>query len=130
MGITNNMPGQTLARTIGSFQFVYNSGTLTAQSGVTIGLLVLNVSPALTATSAPNPTVDVGQDWLFRKFFPFSLNSPHLTTSGDRLFAAEIDTKSMRKLDEVGQTVWLITDTPDSIGCTMYADLRMLMMAS
>lgn len=113
MGLTANVPGITIARIRATLQYVYDPLVpATSLSGLMVGFRVdtLGSTPARPA-SQPNA------DWMYRKWFSDSQPGQVIDpAAGPAMSAAEIDVKSMRKLEEVQQTLlflWERTSTPN-----------------
>ena len=110
MGITLNLPGIT----IGPFHIKFSiridtTGitNLTGSEGVQIGLVVQRSTIPLAST--PYPNLDPAVDWIWNEWFPVDEFNQQVVDDGTPLILTKaIHCKSMRKLGEAAQTVFLI----------------------
>lgn len=113
MGVTANLPGATIARIRATVQLIYDPAVAaTSISGTMFGFIVGTIG-----TAPPGPVASPNQDWMYRKWFsdalPFQTIDP---AAGAAMSSFEIDVKSMRKLEEVQQTLmfsWVRTGVPN-----------------
>jgi hypothetical protein len=108
MGITANLPDMTVVRIRGVVNVEQSSASLLdVTSGVQCGILVL--PSTIPAAQIPKPLTDPWNDWLYWK-----LHSPFLQTATGKSaslaaawdWAIELDTKAMRKLQNIDDTIF------------------------
>ena len=94
--------GTTITRVRGSL--VLGPPSVTTPTGITWGLVVED--RAALATEVPKPQQERHVDWLAWQPHPH-VGADGITGTAN---AREIDVRSQRRLDEVGQTLWLAWD--------------------
>lgn len=98
---------------------VQTDDTEPTQDSVFWGLVVANQDIAVT--ELPNPQLDVHVDW-----FAYCRN--YAGAAGGISAGFEVDVRSMRKLEEMKQTVWLCSDF-DAIGSAQFLYSVSLLLA-
>jgi hypothetical protein len=112
--------GTTVTRVRG--YLVLSSPSVTTPTGITWGLVVEDRAAAVA--EVPKPQQERHVDWLAWQ------PHPHVGTDGitGTANAREIDVRSQRKLDEVGQTLWLAWDqTSATVTWTVAFSLSVLL---
>lgn len=113
MGITANLPGVTIARIRGAVQYVYDPAVAaTSLSGTFVGIVVNEIGLA-----SPRPLTNPNADWMYREWLPDAQPGQVIDpAAGAAMSSWLFDVKSMRKLQEVNQTLvftWQRTSTPN-----------------
>jgi len=107
-GINLNLPGITIGRVRIKIQvrldFSVSAGDAT--SGVTCGIYTQSQQATAGRLSSASDLVD---DYLYWSWHPFceKSNSTISALTADGMFAFEVDSKAMRKMDEVGEGLFL-----------------------
>ena len=117
-GLSINLPGFTLGPfkiRIGiRFDITAATPNLTQADGYLVGLVVDQVDA--TATLAPLPASVPNADWAWYQWYPLAptddviVEAANAATNVQVVKTIEIDCKSMRKIEEVGQTMWLVVE--------------------
>jgi hypothetical protein len=105
----SNEPGMTLARVVGSFYLTYEAGSLAGGSSE-VGIGLLSSSDLINAGIGPMSNEYV--DWFYHQ--QHHLYTPSVggeLSEGGGNHRWDIDLRSMRKLDEIGDSLWLVTQT-------------------
>jgi len=114
-GITINLPGITIAGIrIRITIRVDDSATVDAAAGILFGASVqtLGITPTTT------PVTQKELDYMLYQWCPLAMSSSIVTQgvpSSGSLYSFDISTKSKRRMEEVGQTLWLDWGTTGSI---------------
>lgn len=113
MGITANFPGATIARIRGAVQYIYDPAVAaTSLSGLLVGFVVNEIGLA-----SPQPLANPNADWMYREWLPDAQPGQVIDPAAGAAMASwQFDVKSMRKLEEVNQTLvftWIRTSTPN-----------------
>jgi len=94
--------GVTVMRVIADVQWQFPANeALSSNDGMAIGIQVDQVTGRLPLTNSRD-------DWLFRRWVPMSVHANTLlttTSDTDRICSLFIDSKSKRRIDEIGQTL-------------------------
>lgn len=114
-GLSINLPGFTLGPfkiKIGiRFDISVAAVTFTQDDGYVVGIVVDDIN-----ATAPSPLTSPNVDWAWYSWYPLSppddvsVVSTAAPTNTSLLRSIEIDAKSMRKIEEVGQTAWLVVE--------------------
>lgn len=127
MGISSNLPGATIARIRGAAQYIYDPNVAaTSLSGTYMGFVVgdIGITPAF-------PLAQPNADWMYREWFPDSQPGQVIDpAAGPAMSSVLIDVKAMRKMQEVGQTLfftWVRTSTPNVTQLTLACSVLMML---
>ncbi len=113
--------GSTITRVRGTVQFTH-SGPAAADTGIAWGLVVDRVG--LTAGEVPDPYIDPYADWMGWGFIPTSIDGGGATVTASK----EIDVKSQRKMEELGETLWMtFTDNPALSSAQVFVQMSILL---
>jgi hypothetical protein len=121
LGININLPGFTIWGIKIRISIRFDITTIYNQAfGYTVGLVVDDING-----TPPDPNVDVNSDWMWRTWYPllpptdigqFSTTTAPTNTMFVR--TVEIDCKSHRKMEEVGQSLFLVLSTTGGLELT------------
>ena len=108
MGITANLPGSTVVRLHMDGQVNYDpAGTAI----VDLDGILVSIIREETTSPPPSPLVDLNADWMFWRWFPVTnqVNASRAFTAGagNTVYSWHVDNKSMRKIEEPQETLWL-----------------------
>jgi hypothetical protein len=125
-GITAGPMGITIARIRGQVQFLVASPvTLDEGSGVYVG--ILKESRLETTLTIDKPLTNPYLDYMYRTWVPASHYNPtNSTVANSYIWSHEFDVKSMRKIDEVDETLWLTYEASGGITVKAFYNLQIL----
>ena len=109
MGITINLPGFTVGPIKIKIGLRFDIEVVQSQQmGYTVGLVVSDL-----AGTPPNPQIQPDVDWMWWAWYPLVPPQEQVLVSSTPvaqtvLTSIEIDCNSMRKMEEVGQTLFLV----------------------
>lgn len=127
MGITANLPGCTIARVRGAVQYLYDPlVAATSLSGLFIGMVVNEIGLA-----SPRPLTNPNADWFYREWLPDAQPGQVIDpAAGAALASWQFDVKSMRKMQEVNQTIafaWERTAVPNLNALTVVTSVLIML---
>lgn len=130
MGINANLPGCTVARTRID---LFAANLATGAPPLTVGLKVLTLREMNEAVIDPayalgtSPQTETNADWmLWRGLYPNHGSDP--TTGVPNAMTYEFDVKSMRRLDEAGETLgWCGSKQTTTAGYTVFTSISCLL---
>ena len=105
-GILQNDPGTTerAIRLTLSVQFAA-AVNFTQDTGVVVGIYKDTLTRPVAQVS--DPITDIQSDWLYWEFLPPTEKNHLAPADGDRIFSWVREIRSMRRLDESAETLWL-----------------------
>jgi len=107
-GINLNLPGVTIGRVRIRIQVRFDFSVVAGDSasGVTVGIYTQSQQSTAGRLSSAS---DLTDDYLYWAWHPLALEGPTLVSSvtTDCLVAFDIDSKAMRKMDEIGTGLFL-----------------------
>lgn len=117
LGITQNLPGYTVVRIRAAVQMLFNFTAVSDDTGIIHAVYV-----DTTSGIAADPQTAPNEDWLFWEWSPFTKYTSAGVADTDIIVTQTIDTKSMRKFEEINQTVWYswaVTGASTTISATI-----------
>lgn len=122
MTIGANLPDTTVVRIRGCMTFSIASGqVLSYTSAITAGILVL--PSTIPAAQIPKPDTDPWNDWLFwQKMSPFAVSATGASAAlgNDWITDMPIDSKAMRKLKNIDDTLWFSWNSLNGDTCHVH----------
>lgn len=120
MGITANLPDMTISRVRANVTVSMGAAQAPtfANSCVQVGLIVL--PSTIASTSIPNPVTDPWNDWLYWNSHAINFDSAvnFGTLTQPLVETTVMDTKAMRRMKNIDDTLWLSWGAVD--GTTSY----------
>jgi hypothetical protein len=118
MGLTNNSPDWTVVRILGAIQVV-NTAVSSVQEGFVIGAYISNQiqqgAQALTPLAAPF------NDWMLYKPVYVNESSNLVTAVANVIYGGRFDSKAMRKLRNVDDSVYMSFESVTGAGYSIDA---------
>lgn len=121
--------GSTVTRVLLDFQVLW-SNDITTTDRVGVGVIVDQLQT--DETEVPRPGVEPHADWMYWRMTGVSPQDLAITPSSTAVQSAwAVDVKSQRRMEELGQTLWLVMDptfggaTTLSVQCNASVLLRL-----
>lgn len=128
MGLSAGPPGITIARIRGTIQFsVASPVTLDVASGAYVGIIRENRQE--TSATIQKPLTVPNDDWMYREWVPFSHFNPiNSTVANSFIVSHAFDIKSMRKLEEIDQSLFFAWEATGGLSIAVFYDANHLLM--
>lgn len=125
-----NGGAQPVGSTIGRVRMDITFTTAGASPGSTTGLIGGLIIGTSSLVDVPDPgTADERYaDWMWWRFLSIHRNSSLVNATGVSVATFEVDVKSMRRMEELQETLWLVFDNPSPATINVSVTASVLLM--
>lgn len=104
-GTTNAPPGSTVGGIMLDFVLVQTNARAASEDHVTLGIIVTN---EVTAAEVPRPDTEPHADWLWWQQLPAPGAAAGASYSTAQVLGGPIRIRAKRRIQELGQHLWLV----------------------